>query len=137
MCIRDSNNVSPVLSTTSPIVYVTNPPCNLYAWGDNSLGQLNIPTKLNNVVQIASGNGFILALKSDGTVIAWGTSTTGVLSIPSGLNNVVKISANYNSAIALKSDGTVVSWGEFAGGGLIPAAPSYVNNIVDLSLIHI
>ena len=128
-----NNNVSPAVSTVSPIIYVTNPPCNVYGWGDNSLGQLNIPANLTNVVQLASGNGFNLALKSDGTLVSWGTSTTGVLSIPSGLTNVVKISANYYSAIALKSDGTVVSWGKFAAGGAIAAPPSYVTNIVDIA----
>jgi hypothetical protein len=81
------------------------------AWGDNSQGQTNVPAGLTNVIAIAAGDAFSLALREDGTVAAWGHNGHGILNLPLGLNNVVAISAGANHALALRIDGTVVGWG--------------------------
>ncbi len=39
----------------------------IVAWGDNAFGQTNVPAGLSDVVSIAAGNGFSLALKRDGS----------------------------------------------------------------------
>ncbi|WP_051318216.1 Ig-like domain-containing protein [Cohnella thermotolerans] len=117
----------------------------VWSWGENVNGQLgtgsamdsNKPIQvkgvggtgaLTNVIGIAAGNGFSLALASDGTVWSWGLNDDGQLgngtltkrSTPvqvldvsgtGGLSGVIAISASRYFSVALKSDGTVVSWG--------------------------
>jgi hypothetical protein len=84
------------------------------AWGDNSSGQTNVPPNLTNVVAIAAGYDFSLALKADGTVVGWGDNASNQITVPSGLTNVVAIAAGYDFSLALKADGTVVGWGDNA-----------------------
>jgi hypothetical protein len=52
------------------------------AWGDNSVGQTNVPAGLSNVVSIACGSAHNLALRADGWVIAWGNNTSGETNVP-------------------------------------------------------
>ena len=43
------------------------------AWGGNGHGQCNVPTEaLSDIIAIAAGESFSLALRSDGKVIGWG-----------------------------------------------------------------
>jgi hypothetical protein len=88
------------------------------AWGDDTYGQTNVPPSATNVMAIAAGYSYSLALKSDGTVIAWGQA--GYTNVPAGLSNVVAIAAGIGQSLALKSDGTLVAWG-------IPRSSSYTN----------
>ncbi len=84
---------------------------------------------LSNVVAIAAGECFSLALLRDGTVVGWGENTYGEatgapsLQIPpigSGfvelagqtLSNVVRIAAGAEHSLALRADGTVAAWGD-------------------------
>lgn len=108
--------------------------------GDSNSGNKNFPglvktpdgsAALSNIVSIAAGEAFSLALSKDGKVYAWGydlsqgrlgSGTT--FNTPSALANVVKkqdgseltnitsISAGYNFSLALASDGSVWSWGD-------------------------
>ena len=75
------------------------------------IGIAPMPAGLQNVVAIASGASFSLALKQDGTVVAWGYNDNGEISVPTGLNGVVAIAAGDYHALALKQDGRVVAWG--------------------------
>lgn len=79
------------------------------AWGGLTSGVISVPVGLTNVVDVAAGGSFSLALKADGTVTAWG-SGAGATALPS-LSNVVAIAAGDNHALALKQDGSIVSWG--------------------------
>jgi uncharacterized repeat protein (TIGR01451 family) len=115
----------------------------VWGWGANSLGQLGNGTTsgtgvyppvqasgLTNVIAIAAGTGFSLALKSDGTVWSWGTNFNLVLGLPgstlsspvpvqmSGLTGVTAISAGDQFAMALKQDGTALAWGNNTDGQL-------------------
>ena len=46
----------------------------IVAWGDDSSGQIDVPTGLTNVTAIAAGWSHSLALNGNGTVVAWGGS---------------------------------------------------------------
>ncbi|HEU5072265.1 MAG TPA: immunoglobulin domain-containing protein [Verrucomicrobiae bacterium] len=94
------------------------------AWGNNSLGQALPPPGLSNVVAIAGGAAFSLALKGDGTVVVWGGGP--VTNVPPGLTNVVAIGAGNLHALATLADGTVVSWGT----GTVTNVPATVSNVV-------
>jgi len=96
----------------------------------------------NNVVSISVGNGYVLALKSDGTVWAWGRNENGQLGngedaamfgwtwnpepkplkalTAAGvqLTNIVAIAAGESHSMALKRDGTVWVVGQNDNGKL-------------------
>ncbi|MEP4077943.1 putative Ig domain-containing protein [Haloferula sp.] len=88
----------------------------LLAWGLNDDGQSTIPGGLSDVVEVASGDGHNLALRSDGTVSAWGANNLGQTNVPGGLIGVVGIAAGGSHSLALKDDGTVVAWGSDTSG---------------------
>ena len=106
----------------------------VWAWGDNSASALGatsqiqsagIPLQVNGlgeVVAIAAGNSFSLALANDGTVWGWGENNLGQLGngrypegpAPAqviGFTGVAAIAAGDSYGLALKSDGTVWVWG--------------------------
>ncbi|HOM01900.1 MAG TPA: hypothetical protein PLH43_03625 [Acetivibrio sp.] len=85
----------------------------VWAWGSNSEGLLGdgstktstIPKQVKgiyDVVAVATGNNYNLALKNDGTVWGW----SGKITKFTDLNNVVDISVG-TYRLALRSDGTV------------------------------
>jgi probable HAF family extracellular repeat protein len=115
----------------------------VWAWGNNSAGQLgngtttnsSTPVQVSNltgVVAIAAGVDHSLALRSDGTVWAWGFNYAGQLgngtttdsdtpvqvSTSTGLTGVIAIAAGYNHSLAVKNDGTVWAWGNNIAGQL-------------------
>jgi alpha-tubulin suppressor-like RCC1 family protein len=81
------------------------------AWGDDRLGQTNVPAGLTNVIAIAAGANHSLALKRDGGVVAWGDDYFGQASVPVALTNVAAIAAAGHYNVALKRDGTLIAWG--------------------------
>jgi alpha-tubulin suppressor-like RCC1 family protein len=125
----------------------------VWAWGHNASGELGVastgetcgtaatpcswtPVQVtglgagSGVVQVAAGNAFAMALKSDGTVLAWGNNNAGELgngtttasSTPVTVfgpgSGVVQIAAGGAFALARKSDGSLWSWGDNASGEL-------------------
>jgi hypothetical protein len=102
---------------TSPFGSITSSPAMFYvleiaAWGGNSHGQIEIPIGLTNVIAIAGGGDYTLALKGDRTVAAWGDIRYGQTNAPKGLVDVSAIARGSYHNLALRSDGTVVSWGD-------------------------
>jgi alpha-tubulin suppressor-like RCC1 family protein len=83
------------------------------AWGDNSKGQLNVPSSAQSgIVSIAGNQAFGLALQSNGGVVGWGDNGNGQTTIPASANSdVMAISAGDGHALALKTDGSVIAWG--------------------------
>lgn len=103
----------------------------LKAWGDNSLGQTNIPSGLTNVVRIASGSVHGLALKNDGTVVAWGNNSSGQTNVPPDLTDVIGLAAGSLHSVALRADGTVAAWG---GNGFGQTnVPAGLTNVVAIA----
>jgi alpha-tubulin suppressor-like RCC1 family protein len=113
----------------------------VWAWGNNSLGQLgngrrtdsSVPVRvsgLTGVVAIAGGQSTGYAVRADGTVWAWGyhggvflgngsdvhDSTTAVQ--VTGLTGVVSVANGDNATYALRADGTVSAWGYNGNGEL-------------------
>ena len=109
------------------------------AWGDGQLGALGdgkgtgsgshyaVPfprpvTGLSNVVGIAAGYSFGLALRNDGSVWGWGANEYGQLGDTAvdfkatpvrlgGLSNVRSVHGTGRTGLAVLADGAVVAWG--------------------------
>jgi uncharacterized repeat protein (TIGR01451 family) len=136
----------------------------IWNWGTGSNGQLGngnsgvgvgavTPIQvagLNGFTNVADGNGFVLALKADGTVWGWGINNSGQLgdgtttdrSIPvqtTGLSNVIAITTRGFFSLALKSDGTVWMWGATGGIGstnfIVRPSPVQLTGITNVSKI--
>lgn len=100
----------------------------VWAWGDNSSGQLGDATStsrtnpalikgMSGVRAVSAALLFSVFLKSDGTV--WSTvDPTGQLQRVQGLAGIVSVSTGISHAVALKSDGTVWTWGANYNGAL-------------------
>jgi alpha-tubulin suppressor-like RCC1 family protein len=97
-------------------------------WGDNLVGQGNIPASITNPVMVAAGAAHGLALNRDGTVTAWGKNWSGQTNVPAGLTNVVAIAAGSDHSLALKQDGSVIGWGR-DWDGQVDIPPSATNVI--------
>jgi alpha-tubulin suppressor-like RCC1 family protein len=118
---------------------------NVWAWGANSSGQLGNGTTspsstpvevknsagsgpLTNIVAIAAGGSFSMALQSNGAVWTWGYNNDGELGnnsqtpsslpvSPTALSSVSAIAAGSKFALAVKS-GNVWAWGAGSNGQL-------------------
>jgi len=100
------------------------------AWGSNTYAITNAPAAATNVIAIAAGQSFSLALKADGTVLAWGAS--GFTNVPAGLSNVVAIAAGGGQSLALKEDGSLIAWG-FPHTSATTNIPAGLTNIVAIA----
>lgn len=116
----------------------------ILAWGANLNGELgngiaNGPDRLSpapvtgvaNAVWISAGEGFAMAVGSDGSVWGWGVNSAGQLGVgdtnthldptqSSLISDVSQISAGTNHVVALKSNGAVWCWGDRTWGSTIP-----------------
>lgn len=80
-------------------------------WGSSYFPQLIVQSELTNVISVAGGDTYRLALKNDGTVVAWGYEATWYpATVPPGLSNVVAIAAGDIHRLALRNDGRVIAW---------------------------
>jgi len=79
--------------------------------GDNSLGQVEIPTTATNLVAVAAGAWHNLGLRTNGTVVAWGDNDAGQCEVPAGLSNILSIAAGGYHNLAIRADSTVTAWG--------------------------
>jgi alpha-tubulin suppressor-like RCC1 family protein len=135
----------------------------VWGWGHNTYGQLGDlappntyqsggvqSVSLPDVIAVAAGGQFSLALRHDGTVWAWGYNGDGELGLgtssatPSptpaqvpGLSNIVAIAAGDMHALALRNDGLVFAWGDNTygelGRGSASATPLAVGEVGSLT----
>ena len=109
-------------------------------WGMNSIGEAtgvpttNVPVTdpavssgqvtiggqvLSNVISIAAGIGYSMALKGDGTVVTWGERVVNDLypvGVPAGLSNVVAIAAGDNFCLTITTNRAVADKFRQSGG---------------------
>ena len=111
----------------------------MWAWGDNSAGNLGDGTTTNrlspvqvlglaNVIAIEAG-ARSLALKSDTTVWQWGSGIGSNAEQVAGLAGITAIAAGDNNQLALKSDGTVWTWLSTGGAPVQVAGLSGITQV--------
>lgn len=139
----------------------------VWSWGLNTSGQLGsgtttsprlqpgIVSGLSDVVAIAAGKEYSLAVRRDGTVWGWGSNGSGQLGIGTsggtqttpvqavGLTNVIAVAAGESHSLALRRDGMVFAWGFNVGGvlglgsgvtsALTPTAIPNLSGVVSIS----
>ena len=114
----------------------------LWTWGSNNNGQLGINTTVDkstpvttfsggtNWKQVACGQNYATAIKTDGTLWTWGQNTNGQLGVNDtntrttpvttfvGGINWKQVDCGQNYATAIKTDGTLWTWGQNTNGQL-------------------
>ena len=118
----------------------------LWAWGDNSSGQLGIgstsptysPVPLqvgtdNSYIAVSAGTGHALALKTDYSLWAWGdnyygelgdnTTTSSTTPVPIDIGSTYgAIASGFFYSLGIKLDGSLMTWGNNVQGK--PANPA-------------
>jgi parallel beta-helix repeat protein len=87
------------------------PASQVAAWGDDSGGQTDVPTNLDDAVAIAGGDYHSVAVRHDGTLVAWGFDDEGQIDTPTNSLPFVSIAAGADHNLAIAGDGSVVAWG--------------------------
>ena len=112
----------------------------LWAWGDNSYGQLGSGNTVGSTIPVQIGGDFdwaavsagdthTVALKTDGSLWAWGDNSCGQLGNGNNVSSTipvridsdfdwVAVSAGGFHTIALKEDGSLWAWGDNSDGQL-------------------
>lgn len=134
----------------------------VWTWGSNSWGALGdgqssetpriMPTQipgLTDVISIAAGAMFAVALRANGEILVWGYNTGSVLSfngfsgeylltptVVPGLGQIIHVVAGGSKVMALRSDGLIWEWGELGDYGTQPT-PSIVAGVSDVASLAI
>ncbi len=109
------------------------------AWGNGSYGQLDVPTNLTDVVNVASGSQHCLALRSNGVAVGWGYNYFQQATVPDWWyadgygsyyvnGNITNIAAGSWHSLALLQAGFVTGWGDSSGGATF--VPAGIHSVV-------
>ncbi len=124
----------------------------LYAWGHNGSGQVGNAglrdvvdpiVVLTGITTMAAGDGFSLAVKSDGTLWAWGRNTHGQLGLGdtadrtsptliAGITTATSVAAGGQHSLIILADGSVLATGnnDFGQLGLGTSNPVSTPTII-------
>ena len=108
-----SNPIGTTLSATAAVTVIP-----LAYWGTAQV-PINVAPPVTNVIGLASGGYYGLALQSNGMPVAWGAAECPPFLFP-GLSNIVSIAVGGSHSLALRSDGRIFAWGCNAVGPVLP-----------------
>ena len=80
----------------------------MVGWGNTAYGACTPPASATNIVAVAAGGNYSMALRNDGAVLAWGTSTANLNKVPTNVTFAVGIAAGPANALALTNTGVPV-----------------------------
>jgi alpha-tubulin suppressor-like RCC1 family protein len=89
---------------------------------NNGWDKLNVPSDLNDVVQVAASERTVFAVKADGTVLAWGSDDWGLKSQANSLTGIQRIEAGLYHFLAINQSGLMTVYGESYGSVPVAAA---------------
>ena len=89
-----------------------------------------VPPSVTNIVGVAQGGSFTVALSANGSVVAWGNNSDGQTN-NAPLSNIVAVAAGGSHAMALRNDGKVIAWGNNTYGQSI--VPTGLSNVVAMA----
>ena len=101
------------------------------SWGFNFYGQTNVPAAASNIVALAEGAWFTLAVSNSGAIYGWGYNANGQTDPPPGVTNSIGVSAGDVFSAALAADGTVAEWFPNLTG--LTNVPPGLSNVVSIS----
>jgi alpha-tubulin suppressor-like RCC1 family protein/sortase (surface protein transpeptidase) len=87
----------------------------IHCWGEDSHGQLAVPSPNTNFIQVSAGVFYTCGLKSDGTVVCWGDSASGKTTVPA-YADFTQVSAGESHTCGRRSDSSIECWGSSAAG---------------------
>ncbi|MEG5635202.1 hypothetical protein V1577_06885 [Enterobacter bugandensis] len=104
----------------------------LFAWGSNESGQLNLPDGLTemNIQQVKAGSRAICVLGKEGNIKVWGEESEMPPAEIAALTDVKNIYSGFDFAV-LRQNGNVASWGKVTSP--VPADIAELNDIVDVT----
>jgi alpha-tubulin suppressor-like RCC1 family protein len=107
-------------------------------WGNDFIGESDVPLGLTNAVAVSGGLAHSLALSSDGEVTAWGWNGYGQTNVPTNLVGVAMVAAGWYHSVALLTNGTVTAWGyDGLGWNLTNVPPSLTNaTVISAQALH-
>jgi len=104
-----TNLYGSISATGKVSVYL--PASQILAWGDDSGGQADVPTNLDDAVAIVGGDYHSVAIRHDGTLTAWGFDDAGQIDVPTNTLRFVSVAAGADHNLAIAEDGSVAAWG--------------------------
>lgn len=151
-----------LISANAPTVLALDGNGEVWAWGQNNVGQcartpltnVTVPTKivgLSSIANIAVGAFAGFALDTSGRVWSWGSSLQGANgrstnnTLPARLNfgaSAVDIAAGNQHGFAILEDGQVVGWGKNTNGELGDGTfdskfgPDFIPGLTDVRMIQ-
>ncbi|MBC8094795.1 MAG: hypothetical protein H7Y43_03175, partial [Akkermansiaceae bacterium] len=120
-----SNSVDSITSSNATLEFG-----HVTSWGREIFGETAVPPGATNIIAVAAGGLFSLALKADGTVMAWGDNQFGQTTVPIEATNIIGIAAGWGHALALQANGHVLAWGRNSFGQT--NVPAGLSNVVSI-----
>lgn len=89
------------------------------------------PNVTDNYARVSFGGGFMIGIRSNGSMTAWGVNDRGQCNIPPDVVNPVTFDAGFDHTLALLPNGRVRAWGGNGNGQL--NVPATLSNVVAVS----